>query len=194
MSKEHDRTVMDRRKFLQVGSAAALGGAAFLGGALPGRVFATVGETRIAERALSFFNTHTQETVESVFWHEGEYIADGLAAINRVLRDHRTDEIKTIDVDLLDLLFDITRKTNAADPLQIISGYRSPRTNAQLRRQGRGVARKSYHMKGKAVDIRIPDVSLSSLKRVAIAEQRGGVGYYPRAGFVHVDTGPVRTW
>jgi uncharacterized protein YcbK (DUF882 family) len=171
-----------------------LGGAAYLGGVLPGSVLASVTQQSVPPRALSFLNTHTAETLELVYFERGEYLADALQAINRLLRDHRTHEIKAIDVHLLDLLFAITEKLDTKKPLQVVSGFRSPRSNAQLRRSGRGVARKSYHMTGQAIDIRIPDTSLRSLRQIAVGLKSGGVGYYPRSGFVHVDTGPIRTW
>ena len=194
MSNDINHSGLDRRQFLRLGSVAALGGAAYLGGVLPGSVLASVTPQSVPPRALSFFNTHTAETLELVYFERGEYLADALQAINRLLRDHRTDEIKPIDVHLLDLLFTITEKLDAKQSLQVVSGFRSPRSNAQLRRSGRGVASKSYHMTGQAIDIRIPDTSLRSLRQVAIDLKSGGVGYYPRSGFVHVDTGPIRTW
>ena len=194
MSNDINQSGLDRRQFLRLGSVAALGGAAYLGGVLPGSVLASVTQQSVPPRALSFFNTHTAETLELVYFEHGEYLADALQAINRLLRDHRTDEIKAIDVHLLDLLFTITEKLDAKQPLQVVSGFRSPRSNAQLRRSGRGVASKSYHMTGQAIDIRIPDTSLRNLRQVAIDLKSGGVGYYPRSGFVHVDTGPIRTW
>ena len=194
MSNDINQSGLDRRQFLRLGSVAALGGAAYLGGVLPGSVLASVTQQSVPPRALSFFNTHTAETLELVYFERGEYLADALQAINRLLRDHRTDEIKTIDVHLLDLLFTITEKLDAQQPLQVVSGFRSPRSNAQLRSSGHGVAKKSYHMTGQAIDIRIPETSLRSLRQVAIDLKGGGVGYYPRSGFVHVDTGPIRTW
>lgn len=194
MNSDYRRANMDRRQFLRIGSAAAVGGAAYLGGVIPRSVLASVPQPNVSERILSFYNTHTQETLDTVYWQDGDYVADALEAINRLLRDHRTDEIETIDIKLLDLLYNLTDKLDTKKPLEIISGFRSPRTNAQLRAQGRGVARKSYHMTGQAVDISIPDTNLRGLRRAAIDLAVGGVGYYPRAGFVHVDTGPVRAW
>jgi len=194
MSNDINQSGLDRRQFLRLGSVAALGGAAYLGGVLPGSVLASVTQESVPPRALSLFNTHTAETLDLVYFERGEYLADALQAINRLLRDHRTDEIKAIDVDLLDLLFTTTEKLDAKQPLQVVSGFRSPRSNAQLRRGGRGVAKKSYHMTGQAIDIRLPDTSLRSLRQVAVDLKSGGVGYYPRSGFVHVDTGPIRTW
>jgi uncharacterized protein YcbK (DUF882 family) len=114
--------------------------------------------------------------------------------INHILRDHRTGEIKPIDPDLLDLLHALRTRLGTQRPFHVISGYRSPCTNEQLRSRSRGVARKSMHLFGKAVDIRIPGHDLADLRQAALAEQAGGVGYYPRPGFVHVDVGRVRFW
>jgi len=146
------------------------------------------------ERALAFFNTHTGESLRMVYWVKGDYLPDALSAVDYVLRDHRTDEVKTIDPQLLDLLHAICEELEVYQPLQIISGYRSPATNAYLRSQSRRVAQHSLHMDGKAVDFRLPGYSAATVRSVAMTLQGGGVGYYPRAEFVHLDVGPVRYW
>lgn len=146
------------------------------------------------ERALSFHNLHTGESLKTVYWQQGEYLEPSLEDIQRVLRDHRTNEIHDIDRKLLDLLCDLRLRLDTREPLQIISGYRSPATNALLHSLSGGVAQRSLHMDGKAVDIRIHGRELSLLRKTALAMKAGGVGYYPSSNFVHVDIGRVRSW
>ncbi len=124
----------------------------------------------------------------------GRYLPEALYRINYILRDFRTGEIKPIDVHLLDTLYRLSRKVSRRCTFHIISGYRSPATNARLRRKSRGVAKNSYHMYGKAIDIYVPGYRLSRLRRQALKLRAGGVGYYPKTGFVHLDVGPVRQW
>lgn len=145
-------------------------------------------------RALALHNLHTQETVRATYWADGAWQADGLREINHVLRDFRTGDVTEIDPGLLDLMHRLATLVGADAPFDVYSGYRSPRTNARLAGQNSGVATKSLHMQGKAADLRIPGVALSSVRRAAISLQGGGVGYYPRSGFIHVDTGRVRFW
>lgn len=165
--------------------------------AVPGISFAKVrsfsGRT---EKSLSFVNQHTGERLKNVvFWEKGRYLQDGLDSINHLCRDFRSGEIMPIDPRLLDILYEINKNIPVSRPENIvISGYRSPRTNAKLRSEGRNVAKKSYHLKGKALDIRLTGCDLRVLKKVALNLRQGGVGYYPRSGFVHLDTGPVRAW
>jgi uncharacterized protein YcbK (DUF882 family) len=147
------------------------------------------------ERALTFYHTHTEETLRTVYWAQGGYLSEGLIEIDHILRDFRTGEIETIDPKLLDLLYALQHQVGSRKAFHIISGYRSPATNEMLRHTGGGgVAKKSLHMLGQAADIRLPGCQLSQLHRAAIALNRGGVGYYPRSNFIHVDTGRVRTW
>lgn len=145
-------------------------------------------------RRLSLYNTHTGEALDAEYCIRGKYRADALQEINHILRDHRTGEVAPIDPGVLDFLHAISRKVGARVPFHIISGYRSPETNAQLHDRSGNVARYSLHMEGKAVDIRLPDVSLRFLRQAALNLSRGGVGYYPKADFVHVDVGRVRFW
>jgi uncharacterized protein YcbK (DUF882 family) len=146
------------------------------------------------EKAVALYNTHTGESINAVYWFRGQYLPEAMSAVNRVLRDHRTDEIKPIDPQLLDLLHILRGELECADPFYVISAYRSPSTNAYLRFTSRRVAEHSLHMDGKAVDLRIPGWSSHAVRRVAMDLRMGGVGYYPRANFVHVDVGPVRYW
>lgn len=145
-------------------------------------------------RSLSFHNLHTGEKLKTDYWIDGEYQPEALVAIDTILRDHRCDETYSMDRDLVDLLHRLSRKLHTRRPLEIISGYRSPETNEALREISSGVAQNSYHTKGMAVDIRLADRSLSDLYRGARALELGGVGFYARSRFVHVDVGPVRTW
>jgi uncharacterized protein YcbK (DUF882 family) len=198
---DHADGGVNRRRFLKIGGLTVLGGALALsrpfGGealaALPAATSPSAGAAA-AGRSLLLHNTHTGETGRCIFAAPGGYLADGLARANRLLRDHRTGDVHTIDPALLDLLHDLAENLDVAPEFEIISGYRSPTTNALLRRHSRGVARRSYHMEGKAVDVRLRGVELSRLHRAALALGRGGVGLYSASGFVHMDTGPVRAW
>jgi uncharacterized protein YcbK (DUF882 family) len=140
------------------------------------------------------YNLHTGESLKATYWIEGEYIQEELAAINKLLRDHRTDSIEHIDQRLLDQLFVLQHKVDHKGFFHIISGYRSPKTNARLRRAGDGVAKRSLHMQGRAVDVRLPGVKLKHLRQAALKLHAGGVGYYPKSKFIHLDTGRTRFW
>ncbi|MCS6957213.1 MAG: DUF882 domain-containing protein [Aquificaceae bacterium] len=142
---------------------------------------------------LNLYSLNTGESLKTVFWLDGVYIDGALQEINHILRDYRSGEVAPIDVKLLDLLYLITKLTGK-DRIVVISGYRSPSTNAYLHRVKKGVAKDSYHTLGKAVDIRIEGVSLDTLRDLAVSLRAGGVGYYPRSGFVHLDTGAFRYW
>ena len=146
------------------------------------------------ERSLHFYNTHTGESLKTVYWQDGKYIGEALKDISYVLRDHRTNDMENIDPKLLDLLTDLHKELDSRKPFEVISGYRSPRTNALLHSHSNGVASKSLHMQGKAIDIRLTDRSLSTVRKAALSMGQGGVGYYPSSNFVHVDTGDVRHW
>ena len=148
-----------------------------------------------AERRLSFYHLHTGESLDAVYWADGGYLTESLADIDHILRDFRSGEATRIDRKLLDLLHAVSRKVEANEPFQIISGYRSPATNDMLRKKGRGgVAKRSYHMRGMAIDVRLEDRGLLDLHKAALAVRRGGVGLYRNSGFIHVDVGPVRRW
>ena len=147
-----------------------------------------------ANRALSFYNVHTGETLRIVYFEQGEYVPGALLKVNYFFRDFRANEIKSIDPRLLDLLHRINRALDTSLPFNLISGYRSPATNAWLASQSEGVAHHSLHMDGMASDINVQGRSLALLQTVALAMRGGGVGYYPRSDFVHVDTGRVRRW
>lgn len=172
-----------RRRFLAVTCATAAAVSA-------GPTFAKVGSSR----TLKMRNLHTGEKLEAAYWANGDYSSGGLKQFNKLLRDHRANEVTRMDPKLLDIVYKLKKKFNYKGTIEIISGYRSAKTNAKLRAAGRGVAKRSYHTRGMALDIRMPGVSLSKLRQAALSLKAGGVGYYPKSNFVHVDTGPVRRW
>jgi uncharacterized protein YcbK (DUF882 family) len=148
-------------------------------------------------RTLAFHNLHTDERVRIAYWKDGRYCGAGCAEINHILRDHYSGDVYPIDVRLMDLLYDLQGRLGAqGEVIEIISGYRSPRTNAMLRSRSEnsGVAKQSYHTKGMAIDIRMDGVQLPVVHNTTLAMRRGGVGYYPDSEFVHMDVGPVRRW
>ena len=147
-----------------------------------------------AERVLRLRNLHTGESLKATYWAEGQYIQEELAAIDRVLRDHRADEITQMDRRLYDLLHTLQQQVSSNETFHVISGYRSPATNAKLHKNSNGVAKRSLHMQGRAIDIRLPGVELKHLRQAALSLKSGGVGYYPNSNFIHVDTGRTRFW
>ena len=147
-----------------------------------------------APRALNFFHTHTSERLEVEYFDGGTYVPDALSTVNQFLRDFRTGAVHDIDPGLLDLLYGLADATGTRRPYEVISGYRSPVTNAMLRSHSEGVAAHSLHMVGQAIDIRLTDVPLARLREAALAARVGGVGFYPASNFVHVDTGRIRAW
>jgi uncharacterized protein YcbK (DUF882 family) len=172
-----------RRRFLKFGLAAIASAAVW------------PAEARLMDRRrLSFENLHTGERLDTVYWVNGAYQPGALHAINVLLRDFRNGEVYPIDRKLLDLLVQLQSRLHSTAPIQVISGYRSPETNAMLASYSDGVAAGSLHMSGMAIDIRVPGRSLRQVHRVALDMDEGGVGYYPRSDFVHVDTGRVRRW
>lgn len=146
-----------------------------------------------AARTLSLANLHTGETLTATYWDAGAYVPEALAALNRLLRDHRTGEIHPVAPGLLDLVTALRGRLETDAVVQVISGYRSPATNAALHSRSDGVATRSLHMRGEAIDLRISNVDLPRLRDAAWSLQRGGVGFYP-SQFVHVDIGRVRRW
>jgi len=174
-----------RRRFLAMLGAAGAG----LAG-LPSGLLADPGP-----RVVRFRHLHTDERLTTEYYARGRYVPDALADVDRILRDWRTGDVHVIAPDLLDTLHALAQAVGTQQPFQVISGYRSPATNAMLRRTGGGgVASASLHMQGMAIDIRLADVPLRRLRDAALGLRRGGVGYYPSSDFVHVDTGRVRTW
>jgi uncharacterized protein YcbK (DUF882 family) len=146
------------------------------------------------ERTLNLYHPKTRECFSSIYWKRGEYIKDALFDIDYIMRDQYSGKIERIDTKLLDLLFRIQTEIALPKPLHIMSGYRTPETNEYLKKQGVEISKNSLHEKGKAVDIRLPSIKTSFLRKTAYKLKNGGVGFYPNLQFVHVDVGPVRYW
>ena len=166
--------------------------------ALPGlsaTARATAFATARPERDLAFAHTHTGERLSLVYAVGDRYLDDSLFSLNHFLRDHYSGEQGVMDPRLFDLLHRLRLELDTRQNVEVISAYRSPSTNERLRttRAG-GVAKRSLHMDGRAMDIRLPGVPLADVRQAALSLRLGGVGYYPREQFVHVDTGPVRHW
>ncbi len=160
---------------------------------IPYKTLAAI-EELYQERELSFYNVNTNESLRTVYWREGKYLPKALAEINHIFRDTRTGKVKSINTNLIDLLFALQKKLETNEPFNIISGYRTPGSNAILRKKKKGVAKNSLHMYGKAVDLRVPDYSLKVVRRAAMGMKGGGVGYYPHSNFIHIDVGEIRYW
>ena len=177
---------LSRRGFLKAASLVAAG-------AMFGPSLARAAMTR--ERIFAAYSPNTGELIRTVYWVPDEgYIQDSIAQISHFMRDHHNNLIKPIDPKLVDQLYAMQMKLDPHEPMHLLCGYRSPSTNARLRRRSRGVAKNSYHIRGRAADIRFPGQSTRDLYRAALDMKAGGLGYYPRSRFIHMDTGPVRTW
>lgn len=177
-----------RRRFIKL-----LAGSVSCAGVLPTLVTAAV-RPDPGSRSLVFHHLHTGETLEAEYWHDGHYDRNALTAVDHVLRDFRTGDVHAIDRELLDLLHRVQRELGVYAPFQVIGGYRSPRTNKMLRARSSGVAKRSLHMQGRAIDVRIPGVRTALLREAAADLRIGGVGYYRASDFVHLDTGRPRSW
>lgn len=197
--------ILPRRDFLRFGATAAVAvGTVGLGSVIAAedamaaeftrRTEILAGEFGNSPRTLSFKNTHTGEELTTTFWKGGSYEQAALDEINYILRDFRSGDVHPINRGLLNLVTVLKQKMNSHQPVNIISGYRSPRTNAMLRARSEGVARRSFHLRGMAIDLRLPGLATSGIARTARQLGVGGVGYYDDSDFVHVDVGPVRTW
>lgn len=197
--------VLPRRDFLRMGITAVVGtatlGATSILAAEDAEAAETVRRSEIlagefggGPRTLAFRNTHTGEELTTTFWKGGSYEQAALDEINYILRDFRTGDVHPINRGLLNVLSVLKQKMNSSEPVNIISGYRSPRTNAGLRSRSEGVARRSFHLRGMAIDLRLPGRSTAGIAHTARQMSVGGVGYYDNSDFVHVDVGPVRTW
>ncbi|AIX50773.1 MULTISPECIES: YcbK family protein [Pantoea] len=175
-----------RRRLLLLGGAAA--GLSLL----PGSALASVSTSR--PRILTLSNMHTGETLKTEFFNGKSYDRDELARLNHFFRDYRANKVKSIDPHLFDQLYRLQALLDTRKPVQLISGYRTLSTNNMLRESGPGVAKHSYHTKGQAMDFHIEGIALSNVRKAALSMRAGGVGYYPRSNFVHIDTGPARHW
>ena len=182
----HMPMTCNRRQFLR--NTAVFGAGLYLPG------YAGAALMAVPERSLRFYNTHTGESLKTVFWADGDFVPEALSDINKLLRDYRTNDVSPIDPQLLILLDRVTTLVSPGDALHVISGYRSPKTNQYLADQSDGVAKHSLHLEGKAIDIRIPGRDLTQLRDSALSLKGGGVGFYPKSQFVHMDTGRVRRW
>ena len=178
---------VSRRNFLRgvligVPAAVALGG--------PGRAFASTLETR----SLELVNTHTAESLKADYFLGGSYCEQSLFALNHLLRDFRTGDVAPIDPQLFDLLHGVAALAGKEPRFEVISGFRSPATNAMLNERSNGVAKRSLHMEGRAIDVRLTGYRTDQLRDLALSMQAGGVGFYRKSDFVHLDTGRVRAW
>lgn len=182
---------MNASQLTKIGRRKVLIGAATLVAASAAPAWATPGAEA---RTLSFVNLHTGDTFADAYFERGAYVPDAMQAIAHVMRDHRSGDVHAIDPALLDQLAALKARTGASAPYQIISGYRSPASNAAMHARSNGVASRSLHMDGKAIDVRVRGVALTDLRDAAQGLARGGVGFYPTSDFVHVDTGRARRW
>lgn len=176
----------ERRGFLRNAGGAAL---ILAGGLLPFEIASA--STR---RFVNMANTHTGERLKVCYFRDGKFVAEACQQLNHLLRDFRSGDVHAIDPKLYDLVYAIQTKVGHRGQIEIISGYRSPATNAKLRSSSTGVAKRSLHMQGKALDIRLAGVDTAKVRDAALALRAGGVGYYKKSDFVHVDTGRVRHW
>jgi uncharacterized protein YcbK (DUF882 family) len=149
----------------------------------------------LEERSIELFNTHTNESANVVFKRGADYDPAALETLKKLLRDHRNGETHDMDPRLYDQLFELALAAKHAPHYEIISGYRSPESNDKMSsKPGSGVAKKSLHMQGRAIDVRLKQCDCATLRDLALAAKQGGVGYYERSDFVHIDTGNFRTW
>lgn len=186
---------VSRRKFLGFG-ALALGSLAASSVVTPASaaIFGRGTEEFEGARRISFRNTHTGETFSGVYRVGDKYLPDAFDRINIVLRDFRSNELFPIDPRVMDIIYTVHQMTKQNDPYEVLSGYRCPKTNANLRSHSEGVAKNSLHMTGQAIDLRLPGFNTKQIRSLAISLKAGGVGYYPKSDFVHMDSGDVRTW
>ena len=184
---------IEKAKTIEVSRRSFLKRSAIITGAVmmsQSEMLAATGEKKI----LKLHNVHLNKTFYAPFFEKNYYKLSGLFEVNKAFVDYRAREMTRIDVKLINLMYEIKQELGYDKQFNIVSGYRTPETNAALRKRREGVAKNSYHIKGQAVDIYVPNVSLSKLRDVAMGLGKGGVGYYPRSNFLHVDVGPVRSW
>lgn len=165
-----------------------------LGSMLTGLLMPVKHAFAVEEKRLSFYHTHTGETLDVTFARGDKFVQSALQEVNDFLSDFRTGDVIEMDPELLNLIYDIRESLGSNGRYEVISAYRSPKTNDMLRSRGSGVAKNSQHLLGKAIDVRLEDVELPKLRDAALAQKRGGVGYYAKSNFVHIDTGRVRRW
>jgi uncharacterized protein YcbK (DUF882 family) len=179
-----------RRKFLILGSSC------MAVAATPSLVTSALAKTRprFTSRKLSLYNIHSNEEFQGTYWREGHYDEKALAHLARLLRDRRDNSHHRIDARLFDVLHRLQATLGTQDPFQIICGYRSKKTNAALHKKSEGVAKNSLHVQGKAIDLRLEHMALKEVCNAARSLKAGGVGYYPKSNFIHVDIRPKPTF
>ena len=176
------------------GSLPALTRRTILGGLLAAPFVVRPAEAWSNSRFVRFHNIHTLEKINATYWRDGQYDREALKDLNWFLRDWRAHRIHAMDPLTLDIIYWTSHRMGSSGRAEIISGYRTPKTNAMLRTSTKGVAKFSYHMEGKAIDFRLSDRSIRDTHRAVLFRQYGGVGLYTNSQFIHVDTGPVRSW
>ena len=188
------KDVISRRRFIGglAGALACVPALTSPGAALAGTFSHAI--TDAGKRNISLRHIHTGETFSGAYRIGDEYIYEAFERINALLRDFRTGDVYPIDPRLIDVLWQINQKTSSKYPFQLLSGYRSPKTNLKLARNTDGVAMNSFHMSGQALDIRVPYYDTREVRNIAVGLRAGGVGYYSKSNFVHLDTGTFRTW
>lgn len=184
-----DQLLSQRRKFLKMGLAGVLGAA--IPFATTKAVFAS---NKSEAWSISFINARTRESFSGVYRVGDKYLPEAFERINYILRDFRTGEVFPMDPKIIDMLSIINKEVDIDNSYEILSGYRSPKTNSMLGGKSRNVAKNSFHMYGQALDVRVPDYSTRNIRNIAKSMGVGGVGYYPRSNYVHIDTGNVRSW
>ncbi|MEH0690868.1 DUF882 domain-containing protein [Vibrio cholerae] len=177
---------LSRRHFIQLAGSGIV-----VASCLPGVAFASRAQQ---PRVLAMSNLHTGEALETCYFDGANYVKNELKRLNHLCRDFRRNEVHPMDKRLFDQISKIQTMLGVEAEVQIVSGYRSPATNEALRAQSSGVAKKSYHMLGQAIDFRLDGVDLKKVRDAARELKAGGVGFYPSSDFVHIDTGPVRYW
>lgn len=183
---ENDLNMLNRRQMLGFGAAGVLASIVPLGSS---EAQASQNTWRVA-----FRQAHTGETFNGVYRVGDRYLPEAFERLNYILRDFRTGEVFPMDPRVVDIMALVQKRANQREPIEILSGYRSPKTNAGLRKRTSGVAKNSFHMYGQALDMHIKGYRTSKLRDIARSIRAGGVGYYPKSGFIHVDTGAVRSW
>lgn len=188
-SRKNQRRIFLKRSAALLGSVATPAGLSLASS----RTWAGVASAE-SDRSLQLYNAHTGENVDTVYWEDGEYLDDQVLRISHLLRDHRENETMMIDPALMDILWAVKMLVNERMRYNVISGYRTPKTNEMLRKNSPRVAKFSLHMVGKAVDIRGTEGKLEDIQKAGLKLAAGGVGIYPGAGFVHLDSGDIRSW
>lgn len=183
-----ERMDLQRRDFLRYGLAG------IVGLSVPSLLCGEVQARSSAAWKVSFRHAHTGESFSGVYRVGDKYLPEAFERLNYVMRDFRTKEVFPMDPHVIDIIAMVQKKARSNEPLNVLSAYRSPKTNAMLGKKSNAVASNSFHMYGQAVDIRMPDFSTKQLRNIAKSLSAGGVGYYPRSSFIHVDTGDVRSW